>query len=397
MAVAIDLGEWNDIHPLNKEDVGKRLALGARKLAYGEDLVHSGPIFKRSEIKDGEIILYFDHVGSGLETKDGQPLERFEVAGENMEFVWARAKIQGSTVRVHSDGVPAPKYVRYAWADNPRGANLQNREGLPASPFQSFDRKSLDSLPWRGKKAAVVLTYDDALNVHLDHAVPLLDSLGLKGTFYVSTYSPAFRDRLGDWKTISENGHELANHSIYHPCRGAADRPWVSPDYDMATYSVQRMVDEIRINNTLLEALDGKRERTYAFPCDDVTVRDGATFMTGLQDEFVAVRAAHPEPSKIDEVDLSNMGSIPIVGESGQQMIARVREAIKNRSMLIFLFHGVGGEHPMDVSLQAHRELLEFLHGEQDGVWTTTVLEVAKHIKEYRSRQNISAPLRLIH
>src|SRR5690606_39566938 len=90
----------------------------------------------------------------------------------------------------------------------------------------------------------------------------------------------------------------------YHPCRGAADRPWVSPDYDMATYSVQRMVDEIRINNTLLEALDGKRERTYAFPCDDVTVRDGATFMTGLQDEFVAVRAAHPEPSKIDEVDL---------------------------------------------------------------------------------------------
>ena len=387
MAVALDLGEWNDIHPLNKEDVGKRLALGAQKLAYGEDLVHSGPILKTSHATNGTMILHFDHLGSGLVAKGGGPLNRFEIAGENMEFVWAEAEIQGSTVRVRSDEVPHPKYVRYAWADNPRGANLYNREGLPASPFQNFDPQSLDSLPWRGKRATVVLTYDDALNVHLDNAVPLLDSLGIKGTFYVSTYSPAFRDRLKDWRKISENGHELANHSIYHPCRGGADRPWVSPDYDMATYSVQRMVDEIRINNTLLEALDGKKERTYAFPCDDVTVRGGATFMEGLKGEFVAVRAAHPIPSKIDQVNLFNMGSIPIVEESGSQMIARVKEAIANRSLLIFLFHGVGGEHPMDVSLEAHRELLGFLHQERDEVWTATLLEVAEHIREFRSRQ----------
>lgn len=386
MAVAIDLGEWNDIHPLNKEDVGKRLALGARKLAYGEDVVYSGPIFKSSQVDGNSMVLHFDHVGSGLMAKGGAPLNRFEIAGTNREFVWAEAKIQGSTVRVRSVKVPHPRYVRYAWADNPRGANLQNREGLPASPFQNIDPQSLDSLPWRGKRAAVVLSYDDALNVHLDHALPLLDSLGLKGTFYVSTFSPAFRDRLGDWKELSDKGHELANHSIFHPCRGNADRPWVSPDYDMATYSVQRMVDEIRINNTLLEALDGKKERTYAFPCDDVTVRGGATFMEGLRDEFVAVRAAHPKPSKIDQIDLYSIGSVPIVEESGPQLIARVKEAMANNSLLVFLFHGVGGEHPMDVSLKAHRELLEFLEREQDGIWTTTLLEAAKHIKEYRDR-----------
>src|SRR5690606_13689340 len=245
----------------------------------------------------------------------------------------------------------------------------------------------IDAIAWRGKKATVVLTYDDALNVHLDHAVPILDSLGLKGSFYVSTYSEAFRNRLQDWKRISDNGHELANHTIYHPCIGTEDRPWVSPDYDMATYSVQRMVDEIRINNTLLEALDGNKQRTFAYTCDDVTVAGGALFMDRLRDEFVAVRAAHAIPSKIDQVDLFNMGSIPIVEESGQQMIDRVKEAIRTNSMLVFLFHGVGGEHPMDVSLKAHRELLEYLHGHQDEVWTATLLEVAHHIENYRSLQ----------
>ena len=387
MAVAIDLGEWNDIHPLNKEDVGKRLALGARKLAYGEDLVYSGPMFKSSKVDGNSMVLHFYHVGGGLVSRDGKPLKRFELAGEDMEFVWAEARIQDNTVVVHSDAVPHPKYVRYAWADNPRGANLYNREGLPASPFQNFDPKTIDAIAWRGKKATVVLTYDDALNVHLDHAVPILDSLGLKGSFYVSTYSEAFRNRLQDWKRISDNGHELANHTIYHPCIGTEDRPWVSPDYDMATYSVQRMVDEIRINNTLLEALDGKKQRTFAYTCDDIRVAGGALFMDRLKDEFVAVRAAHPLPSKIDQVELFNMGSIPIVEESGPQMIARVEEAIKNNSMLVFLFHGVGGEHPMDVSLQAHRELLEYLHGHRDEVWTATLLEVAKHIENYRSLQ----------
>ncbi|MEZ4810102.1 MAG: sialate O-acetylesterase [Allomuricauda sp.] len=385
MAVAIDLGEWNDIHPLNKEDVGKRLALGALKLAYGEDIVYSGPIFKSSEVKGNQIILHFDAMGGGLISIDGEPLNRFEIAGEDQNFIWAKAKIVGNTVVVESKDIPYPKYVRYAWADNPRGANLYNKEGLPASPFRNYDPDKLDALPWRGKKAAVILTYDDALNVHLDHAIPLLDSLGLKGTFYVSTYSKVFRDRLQDWKQITKHGHELANHTIFHPCMGNESRPWVNPNYDMNTYTVKRMVDEIRINNTLLEALDGKKERTFAYTCGDFTVNGKDFFMDELKEDLVAARAVRSEMHKIDEVDIYSMDSYPIVGESGEELIDLVKQAEENNALLIFLFHGVGGEHSMDVSLSAHKELLEYLKQHENEVWTTTLLDVAKHIKNYRT------------
>ena len=139
MAVAIDIGEWNDIHPLNKKDVGKRLALAARKLAYHEDLVYSGPIYRSMKIDGHEIRLKFDHTGSGLTTPGDESLEHFAIAGEDQQFVWAEARIEGDEVVVHSDEVENPVHVRYGWADNPASANLYNREGLPASPFRTDD------------------------------------------------------------------------------------------------------------------------------------------------------------------------------------------------------------------------------------------------------------------
>jgi sialate O-acetylesterase len=136
MAVIIDIGEWNDIHPTNKEDVGKRLALGARKLAYGdEDVVHSGPIYKSMKFQDDKIILTFTNVGGGLVAKGYSELKQFAISGTDKKFVWANAKIDGDKVIVSSDKVANPTAVRYAWADNPEGANLYNKEGLPASPF----------------------------------------------------------------------------------------------------------------------------------------------------------------------------------------------------------------------------------------------------------------------
>lgn len=136
MTVNIDLGEWNDIHPDNKKDVGERMALAALKLAYGEDLVYSGPLYKDHIIEGNKMIISFNHVGSGLVTDDGEPLSEFAIAGEDKKFVWANAKIEGDRVVVWSDQVPKPKYLRYAWADNPDNPNLYNKEGLPASPFR---------------------------------------------------------------------------------------------------------------------------------------------------------------------------------------------------------------------------------------------------------------------
>jgi len=138
MAVTIDLGEWNDIHPDNKKDVGERLALAAQKLIYGDKkVVSSGPLFQSATVEGNKIILSFTNVGSGLTAIDGEELNWFAIAGADKQFVWAKAKIEGDKVVVWSEEVPEPKYVRYAWADNPDGANLYNKEGFPASPFRT--------------------------------------------------------------------------------------------------------------------------------------------------------------------------------------------------------------------------------------------------------------------
>jgi sialate O-acetylesterase len=138
MAVTIDVGEWNDIHPDRKKEVGERLALAAMKVAYGEkNIVHSGPVLQSQTVNENKVILTFNHVGSGLLTNDGEAPSEFAIAGADKKFVWAQARIEGDRVIVWSDSVPAPRYVRYAWADNPDNPNLYNKEGLPASPFQA--------------------------------------------------------------------------------------------------------------------------------------------------------------------------------------------------------------------------------------------------------------------
>jgi sialate O-acetylesterase len=137
MAVIIDIGEAKDIHPKNKQDVGKRLALWAQSQVYGKDIVYSGPIYASMKVEDSKVRVSFKHVGTGLEAKGGK-LSGFAVAGEDRTFVWADAVIDGQTVLVSSDKVAKPVAVRYAWADNP-DCNLYNKEGLPASPFRSDD------------------------------------------------------------------------------------------------------------------------------------------------------------------------------------------------------------------------------------------------------------------
>jgi len=142
MAVTIDVGEWNDIHPLEKKVVGERLALAARKLAYGNDnIVYSGPIYKSSVKEADSIKIEFDHIGSGLKIKGGGDLHHFAIAGADGKFVWAEAKIVDNHVIVWSNEIEDPNCVRYAWADNPACANLYNTEGLPASPFEACVNK----------------------------------------------------------------------------------------------------------------------------------------------------------------------------------------------------------------------------------------------------------------
>jgi len=139
MAVAIDLGVWNDIHPLNKKDVAKRLALTAYKKVYHEEDVVLSPLYESMQVLGDSILITFTETGSGLIAKGGGELKYFAIASADMHFVWAKAKISGNKVIVWNDKIQKPVAVRYAWADNPEGANLYNKEGLPASPFRTDD------------------------------------------------------------------------------------------------------------------------------------------------------------------------------------------------------------------------------------------------------------------
>ena len=150
MVVTIGLGEWNDIHPLRKKEIGQRLALAAEKLAYGDKkVVVSGPIYQSMKIVGNKIELTFANCGSGLATNDGKQLKHFAIAGADKKFVWGKAQIKGNKIIVWSETVVNPEIVRYAWADNPAGANLCNMEGLPASPFTTEE----DTFRISGKQA----------------------------------------------------------------------------------------------------------------------------------------------------------------------------------------------------------------------------------------------------
>lgn len=240
---------------------------------------------------------------------------------------------------------------------------------------------------WNGKKCAVVLTYDDGLNVHLTNAIPALDSFGLKGTFYISDYFNGLKAQIPKWKMAAKNGHELANHSIWHPCEGGrTGREFVKGDYDLRYYTVRRMTDELKAMNNLLTAIDGKTKRTFAYPCGDTKIHDTA-YIDQLRNDFIGARGVKPEMLALEKVDLYNISSYMIAGQPGEQLVELVKRAMTTNTLLVFLFHGVGGEHSLNVSLDAHMQLLRFLNQNQKDIWIVPMADVAEYIKNHRSKK----------
>ncbi|MET0394597.1 MAG: polysaccharide deacetylase family protein [Chitinophagaceae bacterium] len=238
--------------------------------------------------------------------------------------------------------------------------------------------------PWQGKKCAVVITYDDAIDQHLDNAVPLLDSLGLKATFYVTAFSTSMQRRMGEWKKLAENGHELGNHTLFHPCQGGAGREWVRQEYDLRNYTVQRIVDEARMTNLFLRLLDGKTKRTYAYTCGDMKIGD-SLFIGPLKNDFVAARGVTSRLNTLGQTNLWNVDCYGVNGESGTQLIGWAKKAMETKSLLVVLFHGVGGGNGLDVSLPAHREFLQFLKQHESEIWIAPMVTVAEYIQTRQS------------
>lgn len=237
---------------------------------------------------------------------------------------------------------------------------------------------------WNGKQCAVVLTYDDALAVHLDKAIPALDSLGLTGTFYLSGYAADFANNLPRWKTAADKGHELANHTLFHPCAGdQPGREWVNPTYDLSKYTLQRMTDEIKMTNTLLKTLDGKTTRTFAYPCGDTKI-GGVDYYKSVEADFVAARGTKAEMLTIDGINFADIGSYVINDQSGDEMINLVKKAQATNSLIVFLFHGVGGGHSLNVALPEHNKLLRYLKQNAKDIWVAPFIDVANYAKSHQ-------------
>ena len=238
--------------------------------------------------------------------------------------------------------------------------------------------------PWNGKKCAVVITYDDAINQHLDNAVPVLDSLGLKATFYLTAFSTSMQNRLEEWRQLAAHGHELGNHTLYHPCIGGPGREWVKPEGDLSKYTVQRMVNETLMTNVFLQALDGKTKRTFAYTCGDTKIGD-SSYIESMKDDFVAARGTQAQMHTIDKVDSYNVDCYVVNGETASQMLAWVDKAVQTNSLLVLLFHGVGGGNGLNVSIAEHRKFLQQLKKREKDIWIAPMLPVAQYIKHYQA------------
>lgn len=245
----------------------------------------------------------------------------------------------------------------------------------------SMGLKGQPSKQWNGHKSAVVLTYDDGLNVHLDKVIPALDAAGLKGTFYAEGRAPALHLRMDEWRKAAANGHELGNHTLFHPCAGSPPgRGFVNADFDLDTYTIRRITEELRVANTLLKAIDGKENRTLAYTCGDRKAGD-TDFTPQVRSLFPGARGVASKMETPETIDLYNIGAYMINGQTGEQMIALVKEAQQKGRLLVFLFHGVGGEHNLDVSLEAHNQLVEYLKENRKDIWVSTMLDVVEFLK----------------
>lgn len=243
--------------------------------------------------------------------------------------------------------------------------------------------KTSSTFRWPGKaKAAVCLTFDDGLDCHLDKAAPMLEKYGFRGTFNCTGNSASLQNRLKEWRALARRGHELGNHTLFHPCDGE-NRDWVKPEYDLRTYTTDRIKNELFTANTLLKAIDGKTERTFAYTCTDCYVGD-ASFVETIKPMFVAARGAGAIPENMDKVDLFYVPSWGVDNPTGPDMINYVEKAKQAGTIAVFMFHSVGGGY-LNVSEESLGELLKYLKEHKNEYYTDTFINVMKYIKVQRS------------
>lgn len=222
-----------------------------------------------------------------------------------------------------------------------------------------------------GARAALALTYDDALQSQLDLAIPQLDANGLKGTFYISMTMQGFAEQREDWVAVAEAGHELGNHTIFHPCRRSQpDRDWVPPNRDLDTYSKRQLLDEIAQANEILEEMDGRTARTFAYTCGE-TIAGGESIRNDLAPYVSGARSVQRDTG----FDRYFVASLGVDQTPAAEMIAYVDDLIATRSVGSITFHGIDGEH-IWVTSEDHIALLEYLDSRRSDIWVAPLQDI---------------------
>lgn len=248
-----------------------------------------------------------------------------------------------------------------------------------------FANQSHAEIAWpaKGKKSAIVLTYDDALRSQLDIAIPQLDAAAIKGTFFLDgDITPA--DMLR-WRKAQSTGHELGNHSVFHPCPRAI-LPYRT-QYFTENYDTERMLSEIEAMNLVLFGIDGKLTRTYAYPCSQSLV-GGVDYADALRQSGLvkyartgsdAYKSVVSDFAQLDAYRVPSWGFLD--NPDGAQLIAYVERVRAVGGLGVLQFHGVGGDY-LEVTAQAHQELLDWLRKHPD-VWVATFQEAMDYVSAH--------------
>ncbi|MBC2608146.1 polysaccharide deacetylase family protein [Pelagicoccus albus] len=233
-----------------------------------------------------------------------------------------------------------------------------------------------------GAGAAVCLTYDDSLASQIDVAYPQLEAAGLKGTFFLQGNGGTMESRVDDWRQIAEAGHELASHSLMHPCRkGLPGRDWVADKYDLDQYNLERLESEMEVTNILLHAIDGQTDRTFAYPCGDTAVSNGTQpFLEFAREFFVASRGVSPELGSMRDFKFSDTPAFSPDTKTFEECVAYLEDCYAKGTVAIFLNHGVGGDY-LVTDAKLHEQILEYLAENQDRFWIDTFKNVTLHAK----------------
>ena len=229
------------------------------------------------------------------------------------------------------------------------------------------------------KKAVIVLTYDDALDSQLSNAIPELDKLKFKGTFFLTGLG---RDATPKWRAVSRKGHELANHTLYHPCQSLTMPD--NPANDSGHYTIYGILREIDMQNNFLFAVDGKSTRTYAYPCTETEV-GGRSYVDSLRKAGTVkyariggdIDAIVTDFKKLDPLLVPSYGLEEHT--SAEKLITFVKNTVQKGGMGIFMFHGIGGDY-ITTSAEAHKALLEYLAKNKKDIWVATFQEAMDYI-----------------